>query len=358
MMQGDNSSLLQEKVVAQLREIASRAAGVMGLTVVDLTSGQRFGFNQDHVFPQASAIKIPVLMEVYKQAGEGKFKLNDTRRIKKSDMTAGSGILCELGDGTVQLTLHDLCVLMIVLSDNTATNLLIDLVGTANVNRTMESLGLNRTRLQRRMMDMDSARRGDENLSAPAEAARVMELLYRGEFISREVCDEILTILKKSKSTGVSAGIPGNVEIAGKPGGIAGVKTEWAIVFLKDRPYIVTIMENLWIGRRASGFDKGDFANALSIFFAVEPGDGARCLRSATGREANVRTKHTILAFALVVERNGGKSVRANIEPAAAADECAHRQSVRECRFQHVAERPRELGAQPGEYRQRARLAA
>jgi beta-lactamase class A len=183
-------------------------------------------------------------MEVYKQAGEGKFKLSDTRRIQKSEMTAGSGILCELGDGTVELTLHDLCVLMIVLSDNTATNLLIDLVGMANVNRTMESLGLNRTRLQRRMMDMESARRGDENLSTPAEAARVMELLYRGEFLSKAVCDEILAILKKPKSTGISAGVPGNIEIAGKPGGIAGVKTEWAIVLLKDRPYIVAVMEN------------------------------------------------------------------------------------------------------------------
>ena len=244
MTQGDNSSLLREKVEARLREIAGRTAGVVGLTVVDLTSGERFGFNQDNVFPQASAIKIPVLMEVYKQAGEGKFNLSDTRRIKKSDMTGGSGILCELGDGTVELTLHDLCVLMIVLSDNTATNLLIDLVGTANVNRTMESLGLKRTRLHRRMMDMESARRGDENLSTPAEAARVMELLYRGEFISRAVCDEILAILKKPKSTGVSVGLPGNVEVAGKPGGIAGVKTEWAIVLLKDRPYIVAIMEN------------------------------------------------------------------------------------------------------------------
>jgi beta-lactamase class A len=244
MTQGDNLTLLQEKTEARLREIAGRANGVMGLWVVDLTSRTQFGFNENNIFPQASAIKVPVLMEVYKQAGEGKFKLSDTRRIQKADMTPGSGILCELGDGTVQLTLHDLCVLMIVLSDNTATNLLIDLVGVANVNRTMESLGLKQTRLQRRMMDMPAAQRGDENLSTPAEAARVMELLFRGEFISRAACDEILTILKKPKQTGLSVGVPGSVEIAGKPGGIAGVKTEWAIVLVKNRPYIATVMEN------------------------------------------------------------------------------------------------------------------
>jgi beta-lactamase class A len=267
MTQGDHQILLREKTEARLREIAARTHGVVGLAVVDLTDGNRFSFNEDKIFPQASAIKIPVLMEVYKQAGEGKFNLSDTRRIKKSDMTGGSGILCELGDGTVQLSFHDLCVLMIVLSDNTATNLLIDLVGMANVNRTMESLGLKRTRLQRRMMDMSAAQRGDENLSTPAEAARVMEILFRGEFLSRAVCDEILAILKKPKSTAVCAGVPVSVEVAGKPGGIAGVKTEWAIVLLKNRPYILTVMENFGSGSEAADTIK-EISETVYNYFA------------------------------------------------------------------------------------------
>ena len=128
MIQASNLILLHEKTEAHLRELVSHTRGVLGLSVVDLVSGARFGFNQDNVFPQASAIKIPVLMEVYKQAGEGKLKLTDSRRIERKDMTPGSGVLSELGDGTVHLSLHDLCVLMIVLSDNTATNLLIDIV--------------------------------------------------------------------------------------------------------------------------------------------------------------------------------------------------------------------------------------
>ena len=249
-----------------LREITARTRGVMGFSVVDLTSGARFGCNENNVFPQASAIKIPVLMEVYKQAGEGKFKLTDTRRIAKADMTGGSGILWELGDGTAQMNLHDLCVLMIVLSDNTATNLLIDLVGIANVNKTLESLGLVHTRLQRRMMDMPAAERGDENLATPAEAARIMELLYRGEFISRAVCDEILAILKKPKQTAIGSGLPGGVEVAGKPGGIAGVKTEWAVVLLKKRPYILAIMENYGMGLEAADTFK-DISQALHDYF-------------------------------------------------------------------------------------------
>lgn len=269
MHQGNNLPLLQEKTEARLREIAAGTRGVMGLSVTDLTSGARFGFNEEQLFPQASAIKIPVLMEVYKQAGEGKFKLTDTRRIAKGDMTPGSGILSELGDGTVQMNLHDLCVLMIVLSDNTATNLLIDLVGIANVNRTLESLGLKRTRLQRRMMDLPAAQRGDENLATPAEAARIMELLFRGEFVNRSVSNEILAILKKPKQTAVGSGLPATVEVAGKPGSIAGVKTEWAVVLLKNRPYILTIMENYGLEPEAADAIKNISATLYHHFLRL-----------------------------------------------------------------------------------------
>jgi beta-lactamase class A len=242
--QGKNVNIIHEKTAARLQEIANRSRGALGYCVIDLAGGERFALNEHRVFPQASAIKIAILMEVYKQAGEGKFKLADTRRIGKQDKTGGSGVLVELGDGTVELSIHDLCVLMILVSDNTATNLLLDLVGMDNVNRTLESLGLKQTRVRRRMMNTAASWRGEENLSTPAEAARIMELLFKGEFISRKVCDEILAILKKPKTTNLKSGLPTDVAIATKPGGIAGVVSEWAIVYLKDRPYVVIVMEN------------------------------------------------------------------------------------------------------------------
>jgi beta-lactamase class A len=223
--------------------MAGRVRGSFGLAVVDLTNGETFLINEEKVFPQASAIKIPLLMEVYKQEREGKFKFTDIRRVKKTEHTAGSGILRELGDATVEMNLHDLCVLMILVSDNTATNMLIDLVGMERVNQTMQGLGLTQTRLRRRMMDLDAITRGNENVSTPAEAARIMQLLYRGEFISREVCDGILAILTKAKTSAVAAGLPAGTPVASKPGGINGVVTEWAIVLLDGRPYIMIAME-------------------------------------------------------------------------------------------------------------------
>jgi beta-lactamase class A len=263
----DSQKLIRQKTEARLQDIAGRTRGALAFMALDLATGEQFALNEKTIFPQASAIKIPVLMEVYKQANEGKFKLTDTRRVEKADKTPGSGILSELGDGTVQMNLHDLSVLMIVLSDNTATNLLINLVGVENVNNTLQSLGLKETRLRRRMMDLGAAARGDENLSTPFEAARIMEILHRGEFISRSVCDEILAILKKPKSTAISSGLPEGTLIASKPGGIAGVKTEWAIVQLKERPYILTVMENYGLEQEASDAIK-EISKVLYDYFS------------------------------------------------------------------------------------------
>ncbi|MEK6572663.1 MAG: serine hydrolase [Bacteroidota bacterium] len=264
--QQDNWRLVREKTEARLREIVGHTRGAMGLAVLDLTSGERFSINENFVFPQGSAIKIPILMEVYKQAADGKFKLTDLHWVDKQHKVGGSGVLQELGDSTSQLSVRDLCVLMIVLSDNAATNMLIDLVGMENINRTMNSLGLTQTRVQRQMLDTTASGKGDENLSTPAEATRIMEVLYKGEFLSRAICDDILAILKKPKPGGINSGLPQDIPVAFKPGGIAGVSTEWAIVYLKNRPYVVVVMENYGMEEEASAAMK-EISRTLYDYF-------------------------------------------------------------------------------------------
>lgn len=250
--QPENWKLVREKTEARLHEIVKSTRGAMGLAVVDLTSGERFSINETLVFPQGSAIKIPIMMEVYRQALEGKFNLTDKLTVDKAHQVGGSGVLKELGDSTSQLSVRDLCVLMIVLSDNTATNMLIDKVGMENVNRMIATVGLKATRLQRRMLDQNASGRGEENLSTPAEAARIMEILYKGQILDRAACDDMLSILKKPKAGAINSGVPDNVVVAFKPGGLAGVSTEWAIVYLKERPYIVVIMENYVLNEEAA----------------------------------------------------------------------------------------------------------
>ncbi len=242
--QPDRWKGIRSKTEIKLNEIANSTRGIVGVVALDLKSGEQFSINGDMQLPQGSAIKIPILMEVFKQAHEGKIKLTDMRWVDKADKVGGSGILGQLGDHTTQMSIRDLSTLMITLSDNTATNMIIDVVGIDNINRTMKSLGFPKTNVQRRMMDQEASAKGDENLSTPMEAARIMEMLFKGTFVSRKVCDEIISILQKAQGGIISSAIPSDIPVSFKPGGIAGVTTEWAIVHLKENPYVLVVMES------------------------------------------------------------------------------------------------------------------
>ena len=247
--------ILKQKTEKDLQMIVASSPSITGMMAVDLISGESISINENLIFTQASAIKIPILMEVYKQAYEKKFALSDIRPVLPSNTVAGSGILNAMVD-PVNLSIRNLCVLMIGLSDNSATNTLIELVGMKNVNNTMISLGFSNTKLQRKMIDQPASLRNEENLSTPAEAVGIMKLLYDGKFIDRTTSEEILSILKKNpiENSKIANGIPGNVKLAFKPGGMGGVSTEWAIVYLSNRPYAITIMENYKIASTPSGF--------------------------------------------------------------------------------------------------------
>lgn len=237
--------IIRQKTEQQLKEILDASPALTGLVAVDLTSGETFRFNQDVVFPQASAIKISILLEVYKQAQAGKFALSDLRPIAPENVVAGTGIIKDLPD-PASFSIRNLAVLMIALSDNTATNTLIDLVGMKNINTTLQELGLKGTRVQRKMIQSAASGRGEENISTPAEAAKMLQMLYQGEFLSKATSTEIISILRKTDRTTsrLAPGIPDQVPLAFKPGILNGVSTEWAIVLLPERPYAVALMES------------------------------------------------------------------------------------------------------------------
>ncbi|CUU10546.1 beta-lactamase class A [Candidatus Kryptobacter tengchongensis] len=242
--QPENLEVLHRKTFEKIKFIADTSNGVIGVAVKNLVTGETFLINENFLFPQGSAIKIPILIEVLKQASEGKFKLTDKIKIEKKYQVGGSGVLKEFGDGLSELSIYDLAVLMITVSDNTATNILIDLVGMENVNKTLEKLGLKQTKLQRKMIRPDASARGEENLSTPFEAMKLMEMLYKGEVVSKEISNQAVEILKKGKEANLNKYLPPDVKIANKPGGIEGVNCEWGIVFLPRHPYVIVVMSN------------------------------------------------------------------------------------------------------------------
>ena len=230
---------LRSKTQAHLTTIADALDGVMGYAVVDLESGERFERLPNETFPLASTIKLAILYELFKQAEEGRLKLDEVRPLDRRHAVGGSGVLFELT--TPAMSLRDYAVLMIVLSDNTATNLLIDAVGMDNVNRRMNGLGMAGLKLRRRMIDTAAALRGDENVGSPTDLARLLEIIYRSEGLTKASSEGIVAILRKPKTSALRAGVPAGVPVANKTGGLEGVAADAGIVYLSGRPYIIVV---------------------------------------------------------------------------------------------------------------------
>jgi beta-lactamase class A len=238
-------AMLADKLRADLRRIADETRGVVGAQVIDLTTGDRIGVNDTLTFPQGSTIKIPLLIELYRQDGTGQLKLTTRVPVRQADRTGGDGLLLNLGDGTSELSLGDLAMFMITVSDNTATNMLIDRVGMDRVNALTRELGVPQVKLQRKMIRPKESAAGNENIATPTAAATIMAKIASCELpMSKDRCGELRRLLEIPKGGPIEASVPEGVRVAWKPGDIEGVNTAWGLVDLPGRPYVVVGMVN------------------------------------------------------------------------------------------------------------------
>src|SRR5215472_7264883 len=186
------SDLLWKELETRVEQIAARLDGVMGVAIVDLTDGRILLRNADRVFPAASSIKIAILLELYRQDQEartgtkGKARLDDVYTFDPKDLVEDSQVMAGLTPGVTRVTNRDLAQFMVAISDNAAANLLIGRVGKGNVNATLHGLGLSKTMLRRKMIDIAAARRGDENVATPQELVRLLEAIYKGKALNKE----------------------------------------------------------------------------------------------------------------------------------------------------------------------------
>ncbi len=250
--QGRFQAVLDAKLGAAIHGIEAGLDGVLGLALKDLETGQTLLLNEREVFPQASSIKIALLLEVFKQAEERRLDLDEYLALETGAKVAGSGILFHLGRPGLKLSVRDTAVLTAVLSDNTATNLLIDKVGLEAVNRRMDALGLKKTRLRRRMMDVEAAREGRENVSTPLEMMTLLEKIWRGGVLGEPHRKDLLDVLAIPKDSPLRSGVPEGVEVAEKPGELEAVRCDSGIVLLPGRPYILCVMTT-YLKRDADG---------------------------------------------------------------------------------------------------------
>ena len=204
---------------------------------LDLVSLEECSYHADVPVNAASLIKVPILIEAFREAEVGLLSMDEVFSIRPEQKMPSCGALTYLHDG-LEVTLRDLCVLMIILSDNTATNLLIDRLGMESINRTLWRLGCEKTVLRRRLFDDQAAAHGLQNTITAREIGQLFAGMYCGKCVSPEADSAMLAILENQRLNGKMPFFLPGVQIAHKTGEDDGITHDAGILYGK-RPFVL-----------------------------------------------------------------------------------------------------------------------
>lgn len=228
----DLSGLRQE-----LQKNMPRGTEIVSLAFTDIVTGETVGLEDTVPINPASVIKVPVMVEAYIQANEGRFTFSDKLILKQSDKVYGAGPMYFQKNGA-GFSIQYLVECMIHYSDNTATKMLIDFLGKDRINTTMRRLGLTQTVIG----NSNLLKAKGLNYSSTKDMNVLLTKISKGEIVSTEACSEMITLMAKQKYRwGIPSSVPKNVIVADKTGTLNGIKHDCGIVFNKKSPYVLSI---------------------------------------------------------------------------------------------------------------------
>lgn len=262
---------------ARVEEAIRASDANIGVAIRHIESGQELMIQADTPVPLASVVKIPVLVEAFRQLEVGLFRLDDRWPLEQRHKALGSGILCQFDVG-LSPTVKDLLTLMIIISDNTATDLVMERLGIEAIDRTMHELGLRHTHVAHTLSEIfadmlpspdpdqdryalarweaeHGVRRDgfsyslgpDNNVSTPREMTRLVEMIFKAEILTREACDGMLEILLKQQlNDRLPRFLPPGTRIAHKTGTFSGIRNDCGIIYASDESHVAVTVLGTW----------------------------------------------------------------------------------------------------------------
>jgi beta-lactamase class A len=236
-----NGNLLEERILDAIDKCIGRVS-----VAIDLPS-HSIQINNDTPYSAASLIKVPILLEGFRQAEQGKIDLNEMVMVPKECRVGGAGVLSTLSEN-ISLTVEDLLTLMIIVSDNTATNLIIDRIGSEAINNLCNSLALKHTNLSRKLMDFQAIDQGYDNFTSATDIINCLRILDQSPLFSEQSREKMLFILHQQQFV---TKLPARMDrkrvfIANKTGELPGVEHDCAIVRCEEKTaYIAVLIDGL-----------------------------------------------------------------------------------------------------------------
>ena len=263
----------EENELKRLIQEAEATGGSVGVAV-EASGGWQFTHNADRRFRAASTVKIPIMIEIFRRIDREEISLADNYAVSKDDHSVGSGVLHEMHEGLV-VTIHDLLYLMMSISDNTATNILIGMAGMENVNATMRQLGMVESTLGRKMRGKPAEAGQPENWATAGEYTSLVGQLLDSRVASSESCSRMIGILEKQQNMRrIGRYVPEEgVRWGSKTGSIRGVTNDVGFVSSEAGRVIVSVfcedLPDMYVGEKFIG----DIAReAIKIAGIAEPG--------------------------------------------------------------------------------------
>jgi beta-lactamase class A len=235
-------NVLEDKM-KEIKRYLDKCIGEYSFYFEDILSGYTYSFNEKNVMPSASLIKLPIAVALMKEVEIGNILLKQNVEILKDEMVDGSGIIHEFNQR--MYSLNELLIVMLIQSDNTAANKLIDLLGMNKINEYARAMGLKNTILKRKMMDFNARERGLENITTAYDISSIFKVLHNGTYLNCENSKFLLDILRRQQ---IRDKIPFYMpmrewpNIANKTGTLEGIENDSALITISKGNFVFTVM--------------------------------------------------------------------------------------------------------------------